>query len=193
MAIRVASGALPGYGLRPGVFELKRLESQGSLILRAGIFLIFMPLFFWIEPWGRLIEDVLVPWCEYETRAAFALMQFFGSDVIRSGAELRDPQTQKGIVVLWACSGADATGILLAAIWIYPSCHRARWLGMVLGFLLIQGINILRIISLFYLNLLSETWFQFAHLYLWQGLLMIDVLLFMLVWLRWQEGMCRAL
>ena len=158
--------------------------------LRLFLFAVLVSGFFWIEPWGALIADVLAPWCEYEAGAAQILMRLFGSEVLRSGAELRDPVTQKGILVLWACSGADATGILLAALWVYPSCLRAKFLGALVGFFLIQGFNVLRIISLYYLNLVSEAWFRFAHLYLWQGLLMIDVLVFMLVWLRWQDRRC---
>jgi exosortase/archaeosortase family protein len=55
----------------------------------------------------------------------------------------------------------------------------------------VQGMNVARIITLFHLNNWSEQLFNFAHLYLWQGLLMLDVLVFMLIWLRWEKTQCR--
>jgi exosortase H (IPTLxxWG-CTERM-specific) len=106
------------------------------------------------------------------------------------GAELRDAVTQEAIIVLWACSGADATFILLSAILVYPSCWKAKMKGLMAGYLVVQGMNVLRIIWLFYLNQWSEAAFEFAHLYLWQGLLMLDALVFMLFWLRWEKSQC---
>ena len=133
-------------------------------------------------------EGILVPWCEVEAAISEYLMNFFGGGVVRAGAELLDSVTGEGIVVLWACSGADATFILLAAIFVYPCSWIARLKGCVAGFIAVQGMNILRIISLFYMNLWRADFFQFAHLYLWQGLLMLDVLVFMLMWLRWEHA-----
>ena len=48
----------------------------------------------------------------------------------------------------------------------------------------VQVANILRIISLFYLGQWRMDAFEFAHLYLWQGLIMLDVLVVWLIWVR---------
>ena len=45
--------------------------------------------------------------------------------------------------------------------------------------------NLLRIISLFYLGQWSETLFDWAHLYIWQALIMLDALIVFLVWIRY--------
>ena len=140
--------------------------------------------------WISLQEKVLGPLCEFQAAASAVVMHGFGSSVIQSGNQLRDPDSQKAIAILWACSGADATFILFAAIAVYPSCWRAKLKGLMGGFMAVQVMNVLRIISLYYLNSQSEALFRFAHLYLWQGLLMLDVLVFMLLWLRWERGQC---
>ncbi|WP_367113325.1 hypothetical protein [Zoogloea sp.] len=44
--------------------------------------------------------------------------------------------------------------------------------------------NVLRVISLFYLARWDKDFFEFAHLYLWQALIMLDVLIVWLVWIR---------
>ena len=47
-----------------------------------------------------------------------------------------------------------------------------------------QGLNIVRVISLFYLGQWDRHWFEWAHLYVWQALIMLDVLIVWLVWVR---------
>jgi exosortase/archaeosortase family protein len=56
---------------------------------------------------------------------------------------------------------------------------------MALGFLAIQTLNLVRIISLYYLQRWSMAWFDWFHLYLWQALIILDALVFWLIWLRW--------
>jgi exosortase H (IPTLxxWG-CTERM-specific) len=95
-------------------------------------------------------------------------------------------------MVSWGCSGADATFILVSAILVYPTSIRAKLLGVAVGFIAVQGLNVIRIITLYQLNIYSEQLFGFAHAYLWQGLLMLDVLVFLLLWLRWQRTHCAT-
>ena len=47
-----------------------------------------------------------------------------------------------------------------------------------------QAANILRVISLYYLGKWDKQVFDFAHLYLWQALIMLDVLVVWLLWIR---------
>lgn len=145
-----------------------------------------------IGGWGALQNGLLGPWCEIAAGLSAKLMHLFGSNVVQSGASLTDPRAHKAVTVSWGCSGADATFILISSIIVCPSCWRAKVLGLVTGFVAVQGLNILRIITLYQLNIYSEQLFGFAHAYLWQGLLMLDVLVFLLLWLRWQKSQCAT-
>jgi len=57
----------------------------------------------------------------------------------------------------------------------------------------VQAVNVLRIVSLFYLGQWNMQWFEFAHLYLWQALIMLDVLVVWLLWVRYlaRKGLIR--
>jgi exosortase/archaeosortase family protein len=46
-------------------------------------------------------------------------------------------------------------------------------------------VNSFRVISLFYLLQYSEQWFDWAHLYLWDLLIVLDGLLAFFLWARW--------
>ena len=63
-------------------------------------------------------------------------------------------------------------------------------------FLAIQALNLVRIISLFYLGQWNRVWFDWFHLYLWQALIVLDALVAFLIWLRYlprQSGPATAI
>lgn len=70
----------------------------------------------------------------------------------------------------------------------FPASWRLKLIGIAIGILAVQGVNLLRIISLYYLGKWNMQVFEFAHLYLWQALIMLDVLI---VWLLWMQMVAR--
>jgi exosortase H (IPTLxxWG-CTERM-specific) len=58
-------------------------------------------------------------------------------------------------------------------------------MAICMGFLAIQAMNIARIISLFYLGNWNMAFFSWIHLYLWPALIMLDVLIVFIVYLRY--------
>jgi exosortase H (IPTLxxWG-CTERM-specific) len=75
--------------------------------------------------------------------------------------------------------------VLIAAVVAYPASWKARISAIALGFLAIQVLNIARIISLFYLGDWDIDIFSWVHLYLWPSLIMLDVLVVFIVYLRY--------
>ncbi len=65
----------------------------------------------------------------------------------------------------------------------FPSSWR-HTIGLALGFLAVQGLNVVRVISLFYLGQWNTQVFNFAHGSSWQALIMLDVLIVWLLWIR---------
>ena len=78
----------------------------------------------------------------------------------------------------------EACIVLFAAVIAFPSTWRHKLLGLALGFVAVQGLNVVRVISLFYLGQWNTAVFNFAHEYLWQALIMLDVLIVWLLWVR---------
>ena len=74
--------------------------------------------------------------------------------------------------------------ILISAIIAFPAPWKHRLIGLVAGFIAIQLLNLVRIVSLFFLGLWSQVWFEWFHLYLWQALIVLDALIVFLIWLR---------
>ena len=74
--------------------------------------------------------------------------------------------------------------ILFAAMFAFPAPLKNKLIGFGIGFIAIQALNLVRIISLFYLGQWNMTWFNWFHLYLWQALIILDALVVWLIWLR---------
>ena len=74
---------------------------------------------------------------------------------------------------------------LAAGMLAFSAPWRLRLVGLLVGTIAVQGLNLVRVVSLFYLGQWNFQAFEFAHLYLWQALIMLDVLIVWLLWLRW--------
>ena len=74
--------------------------------------------------------------------------------------------------------------MLVAAMLAFPSSWAMKFWGIGLGFIAVQAVNLLRIVSLFFIGQWNFKVFEFAHLYMWQALIMLDVLVVWLLWMR---------
>lgn len=112
------------------------------------------------------------------------ILQLFDSSVEAQGIILRDTVTGSAVSIQSGCNGVEALICVIAAIVATPASWKYRLIGIGLGFVAIQALNLVRIISLFYLLQWNPVWFEWAHLYLWQALIMLDGLIVYLFWLR---------
>ncbi len=115
-------------------------------------------------------------------------MQFFDGEVRAQGKVIWDQASGFAVSIEAGCNGVEAGIILLAAILAFPASWTHKLLGIAVGMLTVQFLNIIRIISLFYLGQWSPKVFEWAHLYVWQAVIMLDVLVVFLLWLRWQAS-----
>lgn len=81
--------------------------------------------------------------------------------------------------------------LLTAAIAAFPAPWRYRLIGLAVGLVSVQALNLVRIVSLFYLGIWHKPLFDWAHLYIWQALIMLDTLLVWMMWIRYIPGKAR--
>ena len=126
----------------------------------------------------------VLPWTAGIASASASLMTLVDPQVVASGKVLRSSATGFGVSIEAGCNGVEAALILIAAMLAYPAPWRHRVIGMLAGLAAVQALNIVRVISLFYVGQWSPRAFEWSHLYLWQALIMLDVLIVFLVWVR---------
>jgi exosortase H (IPTLxxWG-CTERM-specific) len=146
------------------------------LAVQIGLFALEM-----LEPVRRAVIN---PWTSALATLSGWIVSVFDANVAASGAVLRSLANGFAVEIQAGCNGVEACITLAAAIVAFPAPWRYRILGLVLGFIAVQALNLVRVISLFYLGQWSMKAFEFAHLYLWQALILIDALVVFLVWAR---------
>jgi exosortase/archaeosortase family protein len=170
MNVRRPNGS-PRFG-RPGRMALALVL---WLALFAGSTLLYNLTFHRTSP-------VLVRWLQVAPSAVLLEWTLPGVAVTRLPTALRIPGLE--VQLLRGCDGMEAWLMLMSALLVFPFPWRRRLLGALWGSLLVFGLNLLRIVSLFHVALRRPDWFEIAHSVLWQSAMVIAVAAFILAWFR---------
>lgn len=157
--------------------------------------LIVMVLFFLylLQPVERAVVD---PFTSGLAWISTNIIDIFDHDAITYGKVIQSTTTGFAVSIERGCNGLEAVIILFAALVAFPAPWRHRVIGFFLGFIAIQALNLVRIISLFYMGewemakcvageACPTPWFDWFHHYLWQALIILDALVVWLIWLRY--------
>lgn len=129
-------------------------------------------------------EWVVQPWTNFVAYLSGIIARWIDPNTIVTGATLMDPVSRFGVTIVAGCNGVEATIMLLAAMVAFPASFVAKAVGIVVGTIAVQGLNLVRVVSLYFIGRWSMPAFEFAHLYAWQVLILLDVLIVWLLWLR---------
>ena len=149
------------------------------------IFIVLVVSLFALELFEPIRQAVILPFTGFLATFSSAIMQVFDADVESVKDVIRSAKTGQAVQIAAGCNGVEAVIVLFAAIFAFPSSFKHKLIGFVIGFFAIQILNVVRIISLYYLLQWDKNWFDWFHLYLWQALIIIDALIVWLVWLRY--------
>ena len=127
---------------------------------------------------------LVTPWTDAVASASAALMRTFDATITTHGNVIASSTSPFAVSIEAGCNGVEATLVLVAAILAFPAPWPHRLRGIVVGVVAVQVLNVLRVISLFYLGRYDRDVFEWAHLYVWQALIMLDVLIVWVVWVR---------
>jgi exosortase H (IPTLxxWG-CTERM-specific) len=128
---------------------------------------------------------VIQPFTGWLADVSAAIMIPFDEHVRAYGRVISHSQNGFAVSIEAGCNGVEAAIVLIAGILAFPADWRHKLLAIALGFLAIQVMNIARIISLFYLGQWNLELFTWTHLYLWPVLIMLDVLVVFVLYLRY--------
>jgi exosortase H (IPTLxxWG-CTERM-specific) len=148
------------------------------------VFLLLLAVLFGLELTPPAQRWFVEPWTDTLARVSAGLVTWFDPNVTSNGKVLRSSASSFAVSIEAGCNGVEATLVLLAAMLAFPASWSRKALGLAAGIAAVQGLNIIRVISLFYLGQWNREVFEWAHLYVWQALIMLDVLIVWLLWVR---------
>lgn len=148
------------------------------------LFLVLQAVLFGLEltPWAQ--THFVEPWTGTLAAISTWLVTVFDPNVMAVGKIMRSTTNGFAVSIEAGCNGVEATIVLVAAILAFPAPWKHKLAGLAAGIVAVQGLNVVRVISLFYLGQWNREWFEWAHLYVWQALIMLDVLVVWLIWVR---------
>lgn len=118
-------------------------------------------------------------------KACAMVIHMFDGTTVSQGKLIHNASRTFIVSIERGCNGIEAVIILFSAILAFPAPWKHKAVGLVVGFLAIQVLNVVRIVSLFFLGMWNQVWFEWFHLYLWQALIVLDALIVFLIWLRY--------
>ena len=82
------------------------------------------------------------------------------------------------------CNGLETVLFLLAAVLAFPASPAQKTLAAILGIVLIQVINLVRVVTLYLVGCHKPDWFASFHLAIWQTIVFATAVVFFAAWSR---------
>ncbi len=136
---------------------------------------------FYVVVASRPVNDaVIVPFTAGVARVSAAALSGIGEKVSVAGTEIRSGAFAVNIEN--GCNGVEAALLFGSAILAFPAPWRRRALGLILGFAAIQALNLVRVVSLFWIGAHRPALFSSSHTVLWQSAVVLFSVLLFLFW-----------
>ena len=147
-------------------------------------FFIIMGLLFFLQLFNPVNQKLIIPFTGFIAWTSSLLLNFLGIKTVSSGTLIASPQFSVDIKA--GCNGIEPIIILLAAIFAFRSSWKAKFYGALLGIMILQGINLLRVVSLVYIGINHPKYFDESHTYIWQ---IVIIGFSLLLWMAWARGL----
>ncbi|HEX7185366.1 MAG TPA: exosortase H [Thermoanaerobaculia bacterium] len=147
------------------------------LLLAGGFTLISLH---WVN--GHVVE----PFTAGIAQVSGAALDLLGQDVRMQGTIIRSPRF--AVNIRNGCNGVEAMLIFLAAVLAFPAPWRSRLVGLALGILVIQAVNLVRVVALFLTGAYFPRFFDSSHTVIWQTIVILSGVL---LWIFWATRFAR--
>ena len=151
----------------------KKKKSESLSVLRFIVtYVVLMGLFFLLiglEPVKQIL-DINGEYSNAIVIATAKILGIFGIDPITyQGTLLHLPSIS--LDVEFGCNGLEAVMIYTVAVITFPATWKNKLIGFIGGFLVIQVLNLIRIVALAYAGVYHRDLFDLIHIYVAQGVM----------------------
>jgi exosortase H (IPTLxxWG-CTERM-specific) len=158
---------------RPG----RRLRPEVAFLLKFALFLVV----FFVATAPKPMNDAFVePFTRAVAKVGGFTARLFGEDVTMIGTAIVSPRF--AVNVRTGCNGLETIYIFFAGVLAFPAPWKRKLWGLLLGFLAIQLLNNVRIVSLFYIGVYFPQHFEDSHVVIWQAIVILFGVALFLVW-----------
>jgi len=129
----------------------------------------------------RQVNDAFVtPYTAVIAQMSGFVLRIFGEKATVAGCVVSSPRF--AVTIYNGCNGLITSLIFVSGVLAFPAKFSAKLIGVIGGLLAIQLINLVRIVSLFYIGIFLPHHFNEAHIFVWQSLVIIAGISLWIVW-----------
>lgn len=152
------------------------------------LFLVILGVSFTVVALKPVDQAFVVPFTTMVATISGQLLVLFGEDMTVNGCQLSSPRF--AVTIYNGCNGLITSLIFISGVLAFPARWPAKVLGVLGGLLAIQTINLVRIISLFYIGIYLPDFFNSSHIFIWQS---IVILFGVGLWMLWADRFASPL
>jgi exosortase H (IPTLxxWG-CTERM-specific) len=130
--------------------------------------------------WKPVNDNAIVPFTRGVATVSGSVLRAIGEQVAVSGTVISSAKF--GVNINNGCNGVEAMLILLACIVAFPASWKSRLAGLLLGAVVVQLLNAVRIVTLYLLGAYHPRLFDLFHTAVWQIVIILAAIGFFLVW-----------
>ena len=146
------------------------------------LFLVILAVSFTVIALQPVNDTFVVPYTGLIAKVSGHTLALLGEDMTIDGVVLRSPRF--AVTIYNGCNGLITSLIFVSGVLAFPASLRAKALGVVGGLLAIQAINLVRIVSLFYIGIYMPSLFNESHIFIWQTIVILFGVTLWLLWAR---------
>lgn len=143
-------------------------------------FLGLVTLFFLAAAPVPVNQALVEPFTAFLARAGGAVCHALGAGTRTIGTMIQGPTF--AVDIKNGCNGLETVFVYAAAVLAFPAPWRLRLMGLIPGILAIQAVNLVRIVTLFFIGVRWPQLFEKTHVVVWQTLIILFGVSLFLVW-----------
>jgi exosortase H (IPTLxxWG-CTERM-specific) len=113
-----------------------------------------------------------------------AFLSLFDGDVTVAGTRISNRAF--AVEVAQGCDAIQVCSLLAAAVIAFPVELKSKLRGLALGILVLQFLNFMRIVTLFWIGEHFSRVFRTSHEVVWPGILITITIAIWILWVRWE-------
>jgi exosortase H (IPTLxxWG-CTERM-specific) len=144
------------------------------------VFAVLLIAFYAIITISAVDKHVVLPFTAALARVSGVALHLIGEPVRVAGTVISGPVF--AVDIRGGCNGLEAVVFVCAAMLAFHAPLAKRILGAIAAAVILEGLNVIRIASLYLLGVYHRNVFEMFHLAVWQTLMFGAAVLLFLVW-----------
>lgn len=155
-------------------------SSRGRSLAFLGRFLLLLMLFYLAVASHPVNDSVIVPFTAGIAHVSGAILRAVGESITVVGTEIRSATFAVNIEN--GCNGIETALLFGSAVLAFPAPWSRRLFGLLSGFAAIQLLNLVRVVTLFWIGGHRPALFSSSHTVIWQSVVVLFGVLLFLLW-----------